>query len=148
MTLLFFAWREFLESTIRFLSVFQGDGETLCAVKSGIFTVESINLTRLGFMLCAETNVSGFAVMCWTPTHQEGVGRPFKGFHLAAWRERALVLKHWERKSTCWVAVVGRKMPPMKYTAMMLWWTSGVMLLHCQLQGNTPHFSTKLIARC
>ena len=81
--------------------------------------------------------------MCWTPIHQEDVGNPFKNFHLAVWREKALVLRFLVRNSTCWVAVDGLKMLPMKFTAMILRGTLGVMLLHYQLQGNTPNCSTK-----
>ena len=94
-------------------------------------------------MLCVETNLSRFAVMCWTPIHQEDVGNPFKNFHLVVWREKALVLRFLVRNSTCWVAVDGLKMLPMKFTAMILRGTLGVMLLHYQLQGNTPNCSTK-----
>ncbi|KAH0970616.1 hypothetical protein GBA52_022772 [Prunus armeniaca] len=60
-----------------------------CAVKSGILTVKSTNLMRLGSMLCvSRTSWTDFAVMCWIPTHQESHGSLFMDFRLSVLKRK------------------------------------------------------------
>ncbi|KAA8520628.1 hypothetical protein F0562_014884 [Nyssa sinensis] len=79
MTLLFSAWSGFLESIMHSSNLFQRDGESWYAAKSGILTAKSITWMRLGFMLCVETSLSSFVFFVLDPNLPKKCWKPIQG---------------------------------------------------------------------